>query len=68
MFKLPEILSRDMLQARGEMIDALVKYLGIPAEERNDANYFTKATESMLRDVGCSDQDIARVLVVHFWT
>lgn len=68
MFKLPKMLSRDMLNARDVMIDTFVKYLSMPAERRGDAAYFTKTTESMLKDVGCNNQDIARVLVFHFWT
>ncbi|KAF7531985.1 hypothetical protein G7054_g8359 [Neopestalotiopsis clavispora] len=62
------MLSRDMLNARDVMIDTFVKYLSMPAERRGDAAYFTKTTESMLKDVGCNNQDIARVLVFHFWT
>ncbi|KAK8867690.1 cytochrome P450, partial [Apiospora arundinis] len=67
-FKMPAVLSRDMLQARDGMVNAFVGYLDIPADDRQDAAYFIKATEAMLRDVGiCDTGDIARILVVQFF-
>jgi hypothetical protein len=68
MFRMPKLLSRDTLGARDEMINIFVRYLGVPPEERDDATYFVKETERMLRDARCGDEDIARVLVLHFWT
>ena len=68
MFRMPKVLSRDTLGARDEMIRVFVRHLGVPPEERDDATYFVRETEGMLRDAGCSDEDIARVLVLHFWT
>ncbi|KAK8101941.1 hypothetical protein PG999_012315, partial [Apiospora kogelbergensis] len=67
-FQMPAVLSRDMLQARDGMVAAFVDYLDIPADDRQDAAYFTKATEAMLRDVGiCNNEDIARIFVVQFF-
>ncbi len=67
MFQMPDIISGDMLGARDDIINTFVKYLRIPAEERSDSNYFVKSTETMMRDVGCSEEDMARVLMLHFW-
>lgn len=67
MFQLPDMVSGDMLQARGEIIDALAKYLDIPEEERTDRNHFVKSVEDMMRNVGCDTQDMARVFMLHLW-
>ncbi|KAI0186879.1 cytochrome P450 [Xylaria flabelliformis] len=67
MFQLPDIISGDMLQARDDIIDSFTRYLCIPQEDRRDSNYFVKSIETMMRDVGCSEQDMARVLMLHFW-
>lgn len=67
MFQLPDIISGDMLQARDGMINAFIKYLDIPEEERTDRNYFVKSIEAMMRDVGCDKQDMAKVFMLHFW-
>ncbi|KAH8889141.1 cytochrome P450 [Thozetella sp. PMI_491] len=67
MFQMPHVISGDMLQARDEIINTFVTYLAIPQEERNDSNYFIKSIEAMMRDAKCSDQDMARVFMLHFW-
>ncbi|KAJ3571853.1 hypothetical protein NPX13_g5238 [Xylaria arbuscula] len=67
MFQMPDIISRDMLQARDGIINTFVEYLTIPANERSDSNYFVKSIETMMRDVDCSREDMARVLMLHFW-
>jgi hypothetical protein len=67
MFQFPGFLSRDMLSARELMVDSLVQYLRIPRDKKNDASYFFKSTENMLRELGCSEQDMARMLLLHLW-
>ncbi|KAJ2997402.1 hypothetical protein NUW58_g666 [Xylaria curta] len=67
MFQMPDIISGDMLRARDEIINTFVKYLRIPPEQRSDSNDFVKSIEAMMRDVKCSDEDMARVFMLHFW-
>jgi hypothetical protein len=67
MFQMPSMISGDMLRARDEIINSFVKYLEIPAEERADSNAFIKSIEAMMKDVGCNEQDMARVFMLHFW-
>jgi hypothetical protein len=67
MFQTPDILSRDMLNARDDIVKTFVMYLNIPREERSDSHDFVKAVETMGRDIGCSKQDMARVFMLHFW-
>ncbi|TGJ84268.1 hypothetical protein E0Z10_g4481 [Xylaria hypoxylon] len=67
MFQMPDIISGDMLHARDDIINTFVKYLRIPPEQRSDSNYFVKSIEAMMRDVGCNEQDMARVFMLHFW-
>ncbi|KAI3324249.1 hypothetical protein HD806DRAFT_534565 [Xylariaceae sp. AK1471] len=67
MFQMPNIVSGDMLEAREDIINSFVAYLGIPREERSDSNDFVKSVEAMMRDISCSEQDMARVFMLHFW-
>jgi len=67
MFQMPEFMSKDMMAARDEIIQSFVLYFRIPAEERQDSNLFMKEAEKMVRDVGCNEQDTARIFMLHFW-
>ncbi|KAK9423449.1 putative Cytochrome P450 [Seiridium unicorne] len=67
MFQMPNAISGDMLRSRDGIIDSFVKYLKVPVGERTDSNDFTKSVEAMMRDVGCCEQDMARIFMLHFW-
>jgi hypothetical protein len=67
LFGLPRFLSRDMLSARDHIVTHYKRYLGTPLRERNGASYYVKATEKMLRDIGCSEKDMASMFMLHFW-
>jgi hypothetical protein len=67
LYGMPKFLSHDMLSARDNIVAHYVRYFNIPAQERTDASYYVKVTENMLRDIGCSDHDIASMFMLHFW-
>lgn len=67
MFQMPGLMSGDMNRSLNGLIDSFVAYLAIPAAERADANHFVQNVEAMMRDVGMSDKDMARILTLHFW-
>ncbi|KAK8047542.1 hypothetical protein PG996_015606 [Apiospora saccharicola] len=67
LFQMPALMSQDMLKARDDIINSFVSYLEIPETERDDRNFFVKSIETMMRDVGCNEKDMAKVLMLHFW-
>lgn len=67
MVQLFDALGGDLLQARAEIVDELMRSLTIPAEERADLYHFIESVEAMMRDVGCEPQDMARVCMLHVW-
>ncbi|KAK5997452.1 Cytochrome P450 monooxygenase calL-like protein [Cladobotryum mycophilum] len=67
MFQMPEFISGDMVQARNAIINTFVDYLAIPAAERSDCNDFVKSIETMMRDLGVDEKDMAKIFMLHFW-
>lgn len=67
LYGMPKFLSHDMLSARDNIVAHYVRYFNIPPQDRSDASYYVKATEKMLRTIGCSDQDMASMFMLHFW-
>lgn len=67
MFKMPPFISGDMIEAKDGLINSFIRYLALPADERCDSNDFAKDTESLMRDAGLINEDIARIFMLHFW-
>ena len=67
MFQLPEFMARDVVRAKNGLHAALEKYLAVPAAQRRDANYFVTAAEAMLRELGVSEADMAKIFMLHMW-
>lgn len=66
-FKLPPFLSRDMINAKEEIVRTLREYFETPKEERTDALFFVGAVEDELRATGLNSDEIARVVMLHHW-
>ncbi|KAF7944355.1 hypothetical protein EAE96_010753 [Botrytis aclada] len=67
MYKLPDFMARDMIDARGEFIDTLCKYFETPKKDRSDALYFVTAMEEKLRAAGLSDRETEGIHMLHLW-
>lgn len=66
-FQLPKFMSGDMIKSKDAIINTFVKWLQLPVEERQDRAYFPKAMEEMMRDIGVSEEDMAKTIMLHFW-
>ena len=67
MYKLPDFMARDMIDARSEFIDTLCKYFETPKKDRSDALYFVKAMEEEMRAAGLGDREAAGIHMLHLW-
>ncbi len=66
-FQMPKTISGDMIKAKDAIVNTFAEYVKVPANEREDSSYFTKAMEEMLRDIGVCELDMAKALMLHFW-
>ncbi|KAL4949267.1 putative cytochrome P450 [Aspergillus filifer] len=62
---LPRFLSRDMLSAKEDMIGLFVKYFTVSPQDRWHENFWVESVEQLLRDLGLSDEEIARMFMLH---
>ncbi|KAF7897891.1 uncharacterized protein EAF01_008857 [Botrytis porri] len=67
MYRLPDFMARDMINARSEFIDTLCKYFETPNKDRSDALYFVTAMEEEMRAAGLSDRETAGIYMLHLW-
>lgn len=67
LYGLPDFLSKDMVQARENLVGAFARYFQTNREERHDASFFVKATEDALASAGMSGDDSARIFTMHYW-
>lgn len=67
MYQVPAVFSRDMITARDDIIQTFVKYLQAPSTDRQDSGHFARVAENMLRQLECSELDIAKIFLLHFW-
>ncbi|KAL8878852.1 MAG: hypothetical protein Q9198_003423, partial [Flavoplaca austrocitrina] len=66
-FQIPCILSKDMYEAREELIAAFTAYFGQAKTTRADANYFVTTSEQELRDIAFNDNDVGKVHMLQYW-
>ena len=66
-FRLPRFWSKDMYEAKDQIVDAFMAYFGLPKEKRKDTNYFVAAAEEELRDIALNDHDLARINMLQLW-
>ncbi|KAL4796710.1 putative cytochrome P450 [Aspergillus venezuelensis] len=62
---LPKFLSRDMLSAKGDMIGLFEEYFSLSHEERGHSNFWVESVERLLRGLGLSNGEIARMFMLH---
>lgn len=67
LFQYPRIVSRRMHAARERVTVSLEKYFSIPADERGEQAWFTKAMEQEMRFVGIGTHDIATMMTTIYW-
>ena len=67
LFQYPRIFSQKMHRARERLTSGLEKYFSIPADERGDQAWFTKAMEAEMRSVGINTHDIATMMTTIYW-
>ncbi|KAF2190000.1 cytochrome P450 [Zopfia rhizophila CBS 207.26] len=67
MYQIPEFMSKDMMSAKDDIIHTFVKYFQVPIAERRDSSFFAQTVESMLREMECSEQEMAKIFLLHFW-
>ncbi|KAL8982670.1 MAG: hypothetical protein Q9205_002891 [Flavoplaca limonia] len=66
-FQVPRILSKDMYDARDELIAAFTAYFGQAKTTRADANYFVTTSEQELRDIAFNDNDVGKAHMLQYW-
>ncbi|KAL8841956.1 MAG: hypothetical protein Q9176_002892 [Flavoplaca citrina] len=66
-FQVPRILSKDIYDARDELIAAFTAYFGQAKTTRADANYFVTTSEQELRDIAFNDNDVGKVHMLQYW-
>ncbi|KAL4766752.1 cytochrome P450 [Aspergillus nidulans var. acristatus] len=62
---LPRFLSKDMLAAKGDMINFFVEYFSLSPDERGHSNYWVSSVERLLRDLDLTIDEIARMFMLH---
>ena len=64
---MPAVMSKDMRAARDEIFSSFERYFRLPQDERSDCSHWMKISEKMVRDLGLSEEDQAKVFMLHFW-
>lgn len=54
-YNYPKFAARDMYEAKERCLQAWIKYLSLPLEERKDASWITKKVEEGLKQLGIDD-------------
>jgi hypothetical protein len=67
MYRLPNFLSQDMCRAKAEIVDTFTSYFKAPKSNREDATFFVTAVENELRGAGLSEEEIAQIIMLHYW-
>lgn len=67
LFQYPRIFSRRMHAAKERMTAGLEKYFSIPADERGEQAWFTKAMEQEMISIGLNTHDIATLWTIIYW-
>lgn len=67
LYNYPGFLARDMNRGKDASVAALIKYFGLPKEQREDNAYFVRTAEKALRDLYVSNRDIATIFLMVYW-
>ncbi|EED20043.1 cytochrome P450, putative [Talaromyces stipitatus ATCC 10500] len=66
-FQLPGFLSKDMLEAKRDLVDTFVTYFEMDRTERDCGNLFVNSVEDTLREAGMGNEEIGRIFFLHSW-
>ena len=67
LYQLPGFMSKDMLHAKNEIVEAFSHYFKAPKEDRKDSVFFVSAVEQELRECDLSNEEIAQIFMLHHW-
>jgi hypothetical protein len=67
LFVSPRFVSGKVRRARDGIVDALVRYVSLPTEQRPGAAWLERAREEALPSIGLDDQKIATQLLGDYW-
>ncbi|CAG8958377.1 hypothetical protein HYFRA_00011054 [Hymenoscyphus fraxineus] len=67
-YELPRLVAPDVYAAKDEIRAAMLRYIKLPSETRQDAAWIIHALEDELRSAGISEEDIASFFFGPFWT
>lgn len=67
MYQVPRFLSNDMHIAKEKIISSFTAYFNLNEGERRGMSGFFEAVEDELRASGLSNEEIARVNMLHYW-
>ena len=66
-FQLPSFLSKDMLDAKNELVNTFVTYFEIDRTERNCSNFLVDSVEEALREAGMGNEETGRIVFLYSW-
>ncbi|KAH8700864.1 putative cytochrome P450 [Talaromyces proteolyticus] len=66
-FQLPGFLSKDMLDAKSDLVDTFVTYFEMDRAERGCGNFFVDSVEDTLREAGMGNEEVGRIFFLHSW-
>ncbi|CAG8978592.1 hypothetical protein HYALB_00011742 [Hymenoscyphus albidus] len=67
-YELPRLVAPDVYAAKDEIRAAILRYIKLPSDTRQDAAWIIHALEDELRSAGISEEDIASFFFGPFWT
>ena len=67
LYKLPKAFSTKMSSPLAKNIKSVTAYLQLPKAERSGANWFNETLEAEQRQLGMTDEDIARLMLLVHW-
>lgn len=67
-YQVPAYFARKQVAARLHLKDSLKRYFQTPQGERGEQAWFTNAAESVLREIGIDDDDIAKLFLTIYLT
>jgi hypothetical protein len=67
LFQLPDVFTKDMLQAKDTITGAFANFYRLPRKERPNSIFFVNGLEDMLREVGLNEEEMGKFTLLHYW-
>ena len=67
LYKLPKAFSKKMSSPLAKNIQSVTAYFQLPKAERSGANWFNETLETEQRQLGMTDEDIAKLMLLVHW-